>query len=104
MVWQVLIAMVLVAFGAVLAATLIIMPRTGYTCKVCSSISCQDFLGWQCRYSPIFRLHCFVYLAIFPIPTLLRACSDVSMWLCGKGHVALSRFSSAFSLSQARLY
>jgi hypothetical protein len=48
-VWQMLIALVLVVAGAVLTASLIVMPRTGYACKACDSISCQDFLGWHCR-------------------------------------------------------
>lgn len=47
--WQVSAVLILVTAAAVIAATLLVMPRTGYTCKLCSSISCQDFLGWQCR-------------------------------------------------------
>ena len=52
--WQVFIAMVVVLLGAVLAASLLVMPRTGHNCKLCSTVSCQDFLGWQCKFAPLF--------------------------------------------------
>ena len=47
--WQVLLSVFVVAIAAGVAIALLVMPRTGFECRICEYVTCQSFLGWECN-------------------------------------------------------
>lgn len=70
--WQVALAAVVVATGVSVLASMLRMPRTGYRCDVCNTVTCQSFLGWRCGAAA--NREGFCEIRVFPDSSAVLVC------------------------------